>query len=198
MPTSAQPRIALFKRPDGPIVAMFGMVILVATWGGIVTAAVMMRRLDAGTVALMLLGLAGGTALAAGMINAWRVPMLVIRHDCFTIPTFFATRDIAIGPGQRVGELLASSHLSPDRAGSIEGNKFVHFYALDDLGKPVELLALHRDAPQIPHIRRALAEVAGLPIDSLHPVRTSGRVRPDLAHWQGLQQNSRASADRNP
>ena len=131
------------------------------------------------------LGFSGTCALGAGFINAWRTPLLTIRPDAFVVPTFFGARAIPIGPGQPLGEFLASSsHGSSNRPGTIEGNKFVHFYTLDAHGALVELAALHRDTPMIAEIRRAFQDVAGLKPETLKADPKARWSRPDVAHWK--------------
>ncbi len=174
---------AEFKRPDGALIVGMGALIILAALAGVLFIAFAGRGIDLKTVALIILGFAGACALGAGFINAGRTPMLTIRPDAFTIPTFFGQRDIPIRPGQPLGEYLASSVKRTSRAGTIEGNKFVHFCTLDETGVLTELRSMHRDAPEIPEIRRAFQNVAGLTVETLSLDPKSRRSRPDVAHW---------------
>jgi len=160
-----------------------GVLIIAAACAGVGTLAVVARNYDLATIALIVLGFAGACALGAGFINAWRTPMLTIRPDALAIPTFFGKREIPIRPGHPLGEYLASSHRSSRRAGTIEGNKFVHFFTLDADGVLTELVALHRAAPEIAQIRRAFEAVAGLTVEPLK-VDAAKPSRPDVAHWR--------------
>ncbi|TNF18155.1 MAG: hypothetical protein EP318_19160 [Rhodobacteraceae bacterium] len=173
-----------FKRPDGILLAGMGVLILAAAVVGLGMAVFMIRDADLKTNLLILLGFCGACALGYGFLNAWRVPMLSVRPDALVIPTFFGTRRIDLGPGHPLGEFLAVSQRSNRTAGTIEGNKFVHFQTLDGQGALTELVALHRDAPQIPEIRRALQQVTGLTIETLRQDPASRKVRPDIAHWR--------------
>ena len=176
---------AVFKRPDGLLVAGMGLLLILAACVGVVMAALMARGFDLKTIVLIGLGFSGICALGAGFINAWRTPMLTIRPDAFVVPTFFGARTIAVGPDQPLGEFLASSDRgSSNRPGTIEDNKFVHFYTLDARGALVELAALHRAAPMIAKIRRAFQDVAGLEPETLKADPNVRRARPDVAHWK--------------
>ncbi len=132
---------------------------------------------------LVVLGFIGIGALGYGFINAWRSPLLTVRPDRLTIPTFFGARDIPVKPGHPVGEYLASSHRGGNSiAGTIEERKFVHLYTLDANGSLTELIAMHRAARQIPYIRHALQDIAGLRIETLGvDPKTKG---PDISHWR--------------
>lgn len=173
---------AAFRRPDGALVAGMGVLIIATACAGVVTVVLVARSYDLVTVALIVLGFAGACALGAGFINSWRTPMLTIRPDALTIPTFFGQRKIPIEPNHPLGEYLASSHRSSRRTGTIDGNKFVHFFTLDADGVLTELVALHRAAPEIARIRRAFEDVAGLTVETLK-VDAAKPSRPDIAHW---------------
>ena len=156
-----------FRRPDGVLIAGMGLAIIGAALAGAGAALVLGRTLDLGTLALIGLGVAGAGALGAGFINAWRTPMLTIRPDTLTVPTVFGAREIPIAAGHPVGELVASAVQGSTRGGTIEANKFVHFYTLDAGGALTELVALHRAAPMIEEIRRGFREIAGLKVEAL-------------------------------
>lgn len=173
-----------FKRSDGPLLAVMGVLMIGAAFIGLGMAIFMIRDADLKTNLLILLGFGGACALGYAFLNAWREPMLTIRPDALVIPTFFGTRSIPVGPGHPLGEFLAVSHRTSRNTGTIEGNKFVHFFTLDGRGKLTELVALHRDAPEIPEIRRALQQVAGLTVETLRKDPTSRKVKPDIAHWR--------------
>lgn len=173
-----------FKRPDGPVIAALGVLMIAAAFVGLGMAVFLMHDVDLKTNLLILLGFCGACALGYAFVNAWRVPLLTVRPDALVIPTFFGVRSIAIAPGHPLGEFLAVTHRSSRRTGTIEGNKFVHFYTLDGRGALTELVAMHRDAPQIPEIRRALQQVAGLRCEMLRKDPASRQVRPDIAHWR--------------
>jgi len=149
-----------------------------------VMAALMLRHPDLKTILLIALGFFGSCLLGLAMINIWRNPMLTVRPGVVTVPTLFGTREIRVRPGQPVGEYLASSARDNRGGGSIEGNKFVHFFLRDDRGRLVELLAMHREAPDLPPIRRAFVEIAGLRLDPLKPVARWASSRPDVSHWE--------------
>lgn len=178
------PRIAVFEKPAGILAAAVGFLIIAAACIGLVMSVLMLRRPDMMTSGLIAAGFAGSCLLGAAFINTWRIPMLVIRPESVAIPALFGTRTIPVKPGQPVGELLASSVYSDRRGGMIEDNKFVHFYLLDGNGALVELVALHRAAPELEPMRRAFVEIAGLRIDRLKPVVKHGGSRPDVTHWQ--------------
>ncbi|MGY3436364.1 MULTISPECIES: hypothetical protein [unclassified Marinovum] len=172
-----------FKRPDGALVAGMGVLIIAAACTGLVMALFMGKDFDLKTNALVLAGFAGACALGYAFLNTWRRPMLSIRPDRVVIPSFFGAKTIPISPGQPFGEFLATSYHGFDRPGTIEGNKFVHFYTLDARGELTKLMALHRDAPEIDTIRRAFLEVAGLKAETLKADKTSRKGKPDIAHW---------------
>jgi len=159
-----------------------GVCVIAAATVGFVMVAVIATSFDLKTAVLMVLGLLGAWALGAGFINGWRTPLLVVRPDALTIPTFFGARDIPISPSHPMGEYLASSRHS-SRNGTIEGNKFVHFFTLDAAGTLTQVAAMHRDAPMIADIRRALTDVAGLKIETLK-VNQKKKTRPDVSHWK--------------
>jgi len=175
-------QVVEFKRPDGILLTYLGGVIISAAFLGLIVVAVLARSYDLKTVTLCVLGFAGACALGAGFINAWRTPMLTIRPNVLTKTTFFGQREISIHEGHPFGEYLASSVHSRRRGGTIEGNKFVHFYTLD-AGDLVELVAMHREATEISQIRRAFQDVAGLTIETLK-VDAKNPSRPDVAHWK--------------
>lgn len=176
---------AEFKRPDGVVIAAMGILIIAAAIAGVVMAALLARSFDLKTIALIGIGFLGASALGAGFINAWRTPMLTVRPDALKVPTFFGAREIPIREGHPIGEFLAvSDRGSVSRPGTVEANKFVHFYTLDGEGALTELAALHRAAPMIGQIRRAFAEVAGLKLETLQADPKSKRARPDVAHWK--------------
>lgn len=174
---------AAFARPDGPIIAVMGCLIIGAALVGVGMAVVMMRDPDLQTLVLLALGTVGALLLGAGLLNAWRVPMLMIWADRVMLPTFFGRREVMLVPGGRVGEVLATPAHGGGRAGDIEGNKFVHFFALDAAGDVVELLALHRASPMVEAIRRAFEDIAGLKVDVLTRDPKAPRPRPDPAQW---------------
>jgi hypothetical protein len=176
-------RRADFKRPDGPIIAAMGVLIFGAALVCAGMAVVMLRDPDLQTLIFLALGLVGALVLGAGFLNAWRVPLLTILPDRLVVPTFFGTREIKLGPGGRVGEMLATPAHGGRRTGAIEGNKFVHFFAMDGSGEVVELLALHRASPLVGEIRRAFAEVAGLKLQTLQRDPKARRPRPDVSQW---------------
>lgn len=177
------PRSAEFRKPDGALAAAVGGLIIAAACVGVVMSALMLRSPDLTTIILIALGFAGACALGVAFINTWRRPMLAVRPDAVTVPTIFGVRDIPVRTGQPIGEFLASSVHSGGRGGTIEDNKFVHFYLKDADGALVELVALHRAAPMLAKMRRAFEEIAGLRIDQLDPVTKRGRSRPDVSHW---------------
>lgn len=178
-------REAVFKRPAGALVAIMGVLILLATAVGLVLVVATGAFFDLKTAVLVTLGVAGAGALGVAFINAWRTPMLTVRPDALIVPTVFGAREIRTGPGHPVGEFLAVSDRGSGRVGTIEANKFVHFYTLDGSGRLVELAAMHRDAPEIPAIRRALVEVGGLRVETLRADPKSRLSRPDVGHWLG-------------
>lgn len=140
---------AEFKRPDGVLVAGMGLLIIVAACAGVIMAVLLGSSFDLKTITLIALGFVGACALGAGFINAWRTPMLTIGPDALIVPTFFGAREIPIRTGHPVGEFLASPKTGGgSRGGTIESNKFVHFYTLDAGGALIELAALHRAAPR--------------------------------------------------
>ena len=175
-------QIAEFKRQDGAIVAGMGVLIIVAACGGVIFLLFAARSYDLKTTGLVILGFIGACALGYAFINVWRRPMLTVRPDRLTIPTFFGVRDIPIRPDHPLGEYLASSVRGGNSiAGTIEERKFVHFYTLDARGSLTELVAMHRAAQQIPYIRQALQDVAGLKIETLKANPKS--KGPDVSHW---------------
>lgn len=171
-----------FKRPDGVLAATFGALIIASACIGVIMVAVVARSYDLKTIALTVSGFVGACALGAGFINAWRTPMLTIRPEAITIPTFWGRREIVIQKDHPLGEYLASSQKSSRKTGTIEGNKFVHFYTLD-AGRLIELISMHRDAPTLADIRSAFHDVAGLSIETLK-VDTAKPTRPDVSHWE--------------
>lgn len=176
-------QMAEFKRQDGVIVAIMGVLIILAACAGVVVVLITARSYDLKTAGLVILGFIGACGLGYAFINAWRTPILTVRPDRLTIPTFFGVRDIPITPGHPMGEYLASSTRGSNSiAGTIEDQKFVHFFTLDAKGSLTEVVAMHRAAPQIPFIRRAFQEVAGLKIETLKPDRTA--KKPDVSHWR--------------
>lgn len=177
-------RIATFGRSSGLLHAIFGGLFIGAACVGVVMATLMLRHPDLETIVLIALGFAGSCALGAAFLNAWRSPALVVRPGVVTIQTLFGTRDIPVRPGQPVGEYLASSMEGGTISGTVEDNKFVHFYVRDGNGELVELVALHRATPVLVPIRQALVEIAGLRIDRLKPVHGWMRSRPDVSHWK--------------
>jgi hypothetical protein len=170
------------KRPDGILTAGLGVLIIAAAFVGVIMLAVLAQSYDPKTICLAALGFAGACALGAGFVNTWRTPMLTIRPGALIIPTFFGQREILIDTDHPLGEYLASSVHSNRRSGTIEGNKFIHFYTLD-AGVLVELLSMHREATEISNIRRAFQDVAGLSIEVLD-VDAAKPSRPDIAHWE--------------
>ncbi|WP_131802279.1 hypothetical protein [Yoonia tamlensis] len=170
-----------FKRSDGLVLAGLGVVFIAAACVGVVMLAFMARIYDAKTIILTALGFLGACALGVGFINAWRTPMLTISASAIVKPTFFGRKEIAIRKNHPLGEYLASSVHGSRRTGTIEGNKFVHFYTLD-AGVLTELVSMHRDAPVLVDIRRAFRDVAGLTIETLK-VDANKPSRPDVAHW---------------
>jgi hypothetical protein len=140
--------------------------------------------IDLVTLTLSAVGFVGACVVGGGFINAWRTPMLTIHARALSVPTFLGHRDIAIKPNHPVGEYLASSIRSNRKSGTIEGNKFVHFYTLDGDGVLTELVALHRDAPEIAGIRRAFGDIAGLTVETLKVDPNSSPQGPDIAHWK--------------
>jgi hypothetical protein len=174
---------AIFKRPDGGILLVMAALVFAAALAGLVLGVAMAWSGDFATSGLALAGCAGACALGAGLVNGWRTPMLEIKADALVIPTAFGKREIPIRKGHPLGEYLASSHRRTSSAGTIEGNKFVHFFTLDNAGQLTELVAMHREAPVIADIRRALRDITGLEIETLtvDPNRPS---RPDIAHWR--------------
>lgn len=181
-------RQAVFKRPDGLLIAIMGLLLIAAASAGVVMAVLLMRGPDLKTIALIVVGFSGALALAFGFINAWRTPLLTIAPDRLTVPTFFGAREIPIGRGHPLGEFLASSDRGgSNRPGTLEGNKFVHFYTLDAHGTLTELAALHRDAPLIAPMRRAFRDVAGLTVETLKADPNARLTRPDVAHWSDRQ-----------
>ena len=173
-----------FKRPGGVLLAGMGAVIILAACAGAVMAVLAEQDFRLETLAPVALGLLGACALGVGFINAWRTPMLTIQPDSLTVPTFFGAREIPIKAGHPVGEFLASSDKSSNRAGTIESNKFVHFYTLDARGTLTELVSMHRAAPGVAEMRRAFEHVAGLEVEVLEADPNSMRSRPDVAHWK--------------
>lgn len=174
----------MFHRPGRWLVAVLGVLILLGALAAAGTAPFLMRDPDAKSLLLLGLGLCGAGVLAAGCWNAWRVPLLTVRPDLLVVPRFLGTREVALSPGHPVGELLASPDHGGNRPGSIEAGKFVFVFTLDGEGELVELLSLHRAAPMLADVRRALREIAGLEIEQL--VRDPGarRPRPDVRHWR--------------
>lgn len=181
---STPPGRAEFKKPDGPLLLVMGGLIGVASVAGAGFAVAMIRDFDLRAILIAAGGLVGGLALAVGFVNSWRQPMLRVEPGRLTVPSFFGTREIAVAPGQKVGEVLATPAHGGSRAGGIDENRFVHFFALDGTGQPVLLVALHRAAPVIAEIRRALQEVAGLRVEVMPRDPGAPRPRPDMTHWQ--------------
>ncbi|MCB9897994.1 MAG: hypothetical protein H6825_08325 [Planctomycetes bacterium] len=173
-----------FKRPEGILLAVMGVLFILAACAGVVMAVLIGQDFDVETVTLIVLGFLGACALGVGFIHAWRTPMLTIQPDALTVPTFFGAREIPIGPGHPVGEFLASSDKVSHRSGTIESNKFVFFYTLDARGTLTELVSMHRAAPAVAQIRRALEQVAGLRVEVLEADPNSRKARPDVAHWK--------------
>jgi len=169
--------------PGGFLSAGIGFLIILAACAGLIMVVVTAQRFDLKTFAMIVVGFAGACALGGAFINTWRTPLLTIRPDAFTVPTMFGAREIAIKAGHPVGEFLASSHRGGNRGGTIESNKFVHFYTLDAAGALIELVSMHRAALEIPQIRRAFTEVAGLKVETLSADPNSRWSRPDIAHW---------------
>jgi len=175
---------AVFRRSDGILLAIMGVLIFAAALVGVVMLAVVGRGIDLKTVALAALGFAGSTMLAFAFLNGWRTPLLVVRPDALIIATFFGSRTIAIRTDHPLGECLATSPRNSRNTGTIEGNKFVYFFTLDDAGRLTKLVSMHRDAPDIPLIRQALVEIGGLTIETLK-VNPKNTTRPDVSHWRG-------------
>lgn len=175
---------AEFARQDGVIVAGMGVLIILAACVGVVMLAFMARSYDLKTFGLVVAGFIGACALGYAFINTWRTPLLIVQPDVLTIPTFFGRREIPIKPGHPLGEYLASSVRSGKSiAGTIEERKFVHFFTLDSRGALTELVAMHRAAQQIPYIRQALRDIAGLKIETLK-VDPKKPGKPDVSHWR--------------
>lgn len=177
-------RIAAFKRSDGPLLAVMGGLMIGAAAIGVVMAVFLLRHPDMKTVLQIALGFAGAFALGVAIINAWRNPLLVARPDGITILTFFGTGDIPVRPGRPVGEYLATPAGTGPRGDGIEGNRFVHFCLQDRGGNLVRLLALHREAPDLPRVRCAFEEIAGLRLEQLKMIARGANSRPDVAHWR--------------
>ena len=177
---------AEFKRPDGVLIAGMGILIIVAACAAVIMAVSVTESFDLATIALIVLGFSGACALGIGLINTWRTPMLTVRPDVLTVPTFFVEREIPIKAGHPLGEYLASSIRNRRRLGTIEGNKFVHFYTLDSVGVLTELMCLHREAPEIAPVRRAFKDIAGLTIETLKVDPNSKPSGPDVEHWKNL------------
>ncbi|OWU86542.1 hypothetical protein ATO6_07070 [Oceanicola sp. 22II-s10i] len=173
-----------FDRPDGILVAGVGILMIAAASVGIVALIVMSGGLDLKTYALALIGWTGACALGWAFVNAWRTPMLTVRPDALIVPSWFASRTIPIRPGHPIGELLAIPDFGGHRPGNAEGNKFAHIYTLDDAGKLTLLTALHRDAPALTMIRRALTETAGLRLERLEKDLNARRTLPEISHWK--------------
>ena len=174
-----------FRRPDGPLLAAMGVLIIAAACAGLGFALFAGAGFDLNTNLLVLAGFLGAVALGLAFLNAWRSPMLTVRPDALVLPTAFGTRTIPLSPGHPAGEFLGPSDRGgARRPGGPEANRFVHFYTLDAKGNLTELAALHHAAPEIPRIREALQQVAGLKIETLSPDPTSRRARPDTRHWR--------------
>lgn len=174
-----------FRRPDGPLIAAMGVLIIAAACAGLGFALFAGTGFDLTTNLLVLAGFLGAVALGLAFLNAWRSPMLTVRSDALVLPTVFGTRTIPLSPGHPAGEFLGPSDRGGSRRpGGPEANRFVHFYTLDARGKLTELAALHHAAPEIPRIRQALQQVAGLTLETLSPDPTSRRARPDTRHWR--------------
>lgn len=156
---------------------------ILAACAGVIMVGLQARSVDLKTVVLMVLGFAGACTLGAAFINAWRTPMLTIRPDAVIVPTFLGQRTIPMKSGHPLGEFLASSNRGSTQGGTIEDNKYVHFYTLDADGALTELVAMHRAAPEIPQIRRAFQEVAGKKPETLKADPKTKKARPDVAHW---------------
>lgn len=180
----APAQIATFKRPDGVIIAAMGGLVIVGALSGAAAAVVATRAPDLQTLAAVGFCVVAALMLGAGLLNAWRRPMLVIGADRLIVPTFFGAREIAFMDGHPVGELLASSVHTGNRLGDIESNKFVHFFTLDGKGDLVELVALHRASPLVPQIRRAFSDIAGLTVEVMVRDPKARRPRPDVSHWR--------------
>ena len=178
------PRKAEFRHPAGLLNAVVGGLLGGGALVGAGVAVAVMPGLDARGVTVLALVLAVVLSVAVGLLNSWRQPLLVVAPDRLTIPTFFGRREIAVRPGQTIGELLATPAHGGRRSGSIEGNRFVHFFALDGAGQPVLLVALHRNAPMVAGIRRALQEIAGLRVTVMARDPKAPRPRPDVRQFR--------------
>lgn len=161
-----------------------GFAVFAAALAAAVVAAVEMQDPEPTSVVLLVLAVGGALALGAGLLNAWRVPLLSIRADRLVVPTFFGRREIALRPGHRVGELLATPAHAGNRPGELEANKFVHFFTLDGAGRVVELAAVHRASPMVEQIRRAFAQLAGVQVEPLSRDPAVRRPWPAVGHWR--------------
>lgn len=175
-----------FKRPGGPAVAGMDVLCIGAAIVGLGMAVTMMRGVDLKTVVLIFLGFCGTCALGYACLNAWRVPLPTVRPDALVIPAFFGARRIPLGPGHPLGKFLAvSDQVRRRRTVTTDASTYVHFYTLDGRGALTKLVAMRRDAPQLPQVRRALRDVAGLRSETLRQDPASRKVKPDVAHWRG-------------
>lgn len=179
--SAPSPGIAAFRRPDGPAVIVVGALMMAAAFAGAVAAVLMLRHPDLKTITIISLGLFAVSGLGLAFIHAGRCPLLVVRPDAVIIPTLCGTRQIPVRAGQNLGEMLAHSARAGGNRSPGEGHKFVHFYLRDANGQPIELLALHRDAPDLIPIRRALAEIAGLKFKQLRAIKLHAQTKPDFS-----------------
>ena len=177
-------RTATFLHPARELSAGIGGLLIVAALAGAGFVIATASALEPARTVVQLAFALAVAAIGWGLTNAWRTPLLVVEPGRILVPTFFAQREISVRPGHRAGELLASSPSSSHRAGPIEANKFVYFFALAPDGTVEQIVALHRAAPMIQNIRHALHKIAGLPID--HITRDPGARRPwpDAAAWR--------------
>jgi hypothetical protein len=178
-------RMVIFLHPARMLTAGIGILVMAGAVAGAVFYLLMLWKGDLMELAMVLGAAVAVGAIGFGLTNAWRTPLLVVELQRVLVPCFFFQREIALRPGHRIGQLLASSPHSTHRAGPIEANKFVYVFALDPDGTVVELASLHRAAPMIAEIMSALRDVAGLPIDQVERDRSARRPWPDVAEWRG-------------
>lgn len=175
---------AEFQRPGSLLLACMGVLTFGAAGAGIIAVIVLRQSLDLKTGVFLALGVAGACALGAGLINAWRTPMLTVEPDALTIPTFFGAQVISIGAGHPVGEFLGPvNRASSRKSATIEDRKPVLFYTLDAAGTLTKFASLNRNAPQLAQIRRALTDIAGLKVEILKADPNTKPSLPDATHW---------------
>ncbi|MEO0939678.1 MAG: hypothetical protein AAFY38_16100 [Pseudomonadota bacterium] len=165
-----------FRRADGPVLLVLGTLFVLAGLGGLIFAFVMREGFGVAFAALFV----GGIGL--GMVNAWRVPALVIAPGHFKIATFFGQRTIPAPKGHPVGVFIGYLNTGTRQRGSLEERKFARFMTQDARGKTVELIAYQQHTPDVQKVHAAL-HAAGYAVETLEQDPSTRQSRPDLSHW---------------